>query len=240
MDNQPADAPAPPASAPLVVDFIADFACPWCYLGWRNLAAARDLRPEAGLKIKFRPYMLDPGLPEEGIDRRLYMEKKFPDRSRLSAVHDALVQAGADAGITFNFELMKVAANTGGAHRLARWAESLGLAEKVAEGLYAANFTEGRNIGDPEVLADIAAAAGMDRLLVLELLSRGDDREAVEADFQIAARGGVTGVPFYVFDQKFAAMGAQPPEKLTRVIDHALRERGGPPPAFQAPTNFTN
>ena len=233
-------APSPDKTNDLIVDLIVDFACPWCYLGWRNLKAARDLRPDAHLKILWRPYMLDPGLPEEGVDRKAYMAKKFPDRSRLSAVHDALVASGREAGIIFNFDAMTVSANTSGAHRLTRWAQSLGFADAVGEALFAANFTLGQNLGDPEVLADIGAKAGMDRLLILELLAKGADKDVVLADHQIAAREGVTGVPFLIFDQKFATMGAQATSALVRVIDHALAERGGPAPPLQVPTSFTS
>ena len=228
------------SASPIRVDMIADFACPWCYLGWRGLAAARTERPDIALELLWRPYQLDPSLPEEGVDRRAYLAAKFPDRSRLSAVHDALVASGAELGIQFNFDAITRAPNTSAAHRLMRWAKGLGLDDLVGEALYAAYFVAGRDIGAPEVLAEIGGGAGMDPLLILDLLSRGADQDAVSRDHRIAVEGGVTGVPFFVFDEKFAAIGAQPTAKLVRIIDHAVAERANRHSSFQVPTNFTN
>jgi predicted DsbA family dithiol-disulfide isomerase len=123
-----------------------------------------------------------------------------------------------------NFDRIAKSPNTSAAHRLVRWAQGQGLQAEVLEGLFAAYFTDGKDIGDPEVLADIGAAAGMDRLLILDLLARGEDLEVVSQEHQIAVDAGVTGVPFMIFAQKFSVIGAEPAEKLARAIDHAFVE----------------
>lgn len=207
---------------PLAIDFIADVVCPWCYLGWKRLSQALALRPNVEATITWRPYQLDPSLPEQGVDRAAYMAAKFPDKSRLQAVHDELVRQAAECGVTMNFAQIDKAPNTSGAQRLIRWAGGAGLQDKVVEAVMAAYFTEGRDIGDPVVLADIAEQAGMDRLTVLKLLSEGADREIVAHEHQMAIRAGVTGVPFMIFGGKVAIAGAESAENIARGIDKAL------------------
>lgn len=207
---------------PLAIDFIADVVCPWCYLGWKRLSQALALRPDVEATVNWRPYQLDPSLPEEGVDRAAYMAAKFPDKSRLQAVHDELVRQAAECGVTMNFAQIDKAPNTNGAQRLIRWAGGAGLQDKVVEAVMAAYFTEGLDIGDPVVLVDIAEQAGMDRLTVLKLLSEGADREIVAHEHQMAIRAGVTGVPFMIFGGKVAIAGAEGAENIARAIDKAL------------------
>ncbi len=209
-------------SQPMIVDVVADVVCPWCYLGWRRLKSAIALRPAAAIALIWRPYQLDPTLPEEGADRKAYMAAKFKDPARLKASHDALVAGGAEEGITFKFDIIEKAPNTNAAHRLIRWALTAGVQDAVVEALFEAYFTDGRDIGDPMVLADIAEAAGMERLVVLQLLSEGADKEAVSREHAMAVQGGVTGVPFLIFAGKVAVVGAETPERIVEAIDQAV------------------
>jgi predicted DsbA family dithiol-disulfide isomerase len=210
-------------SQPMIVEVVADVVCPWCYLGWRRVKAAVALRPDIEAKLVWRPYQLDPTLPEEGVDRKAYMAAKFKDPERLKAVHEALVSGGADDGITFNFAAIDKSPNTNAAHRLIRWALTAGVQDSVVEALFAAYFTEGLDIGDPMVLADIAEAAGMERLVVLQLLSEGADQESVTREHSMAVQGGVTGVPYVIFGGKVAVVGAESPERIAEAIDQAVR-----------------
>ena len=213
-----------PARPRLDIDLVADMVCPWCFIGWRRLQAAAALRPEVDVHVTWRPYQLDPTLPEGGVDRAAYMAKKFPDAARRREVSRMLVDLAAEDGITLNFDRIEKSPNTLAAHRLVRWAQAEGRQAEVLEGLFAAYFTDGRDIGDPEVLADIGAAAGMDRLRILDRLARGEDLAVVGQEHQIARDAGVTGVPFMIFAQKFSVIGAEAPAKLVRAIDHALAE----------------
>jgi predicted DsbA family dithiol-disulfide isomerase len=207
---------------PLIIDVVADVVCPWCYLGWRRLKSAVALRPDVETKLIWRPYQLDPTLPEEGVDRKAYMANKFKDPDKLKAVHAALVEGGAEEGIAFNFEAIEIAPNTNAAHRLIRWALTAGAQDEVVEALFKAYFEQGLDIGDPMVLADVAEAAGMERLVVLQLLSEGADKEAVAREHAMAVQGGVTGVPFAIFAGKVAVVGAETPERIVQAIDQAL------------------
>ena len=204
------------------IDLVADMVCPWCYVGWERLKAALALRPDLKANVVWRPFQLDPTLPEHGVDRRAYMMGKFPDAERRKTIQAALTEAAAEDGIVLNLDRIERSPNTLAAHRLIRWSQAAGCQDQVVEGLFRAYFTDGRDIGDPVVLADIAAEAGMDRLAVLDDLSRGTDAETVSGEHQTAVRAGVTGVPFMIFDQKYSVVGAETPVKLLRVIDHTL------------------
>ena len=204
------------------IDFIADVVCPWCYLGWRRLEKALAMRPDLQATVTWRPYQLDPTLPEEGVNRANYMAAKFPNTERRTEIGKVLDQAAAEDGITWNLTDIPVSPNTNAAHRLIRWAQGEGLQGPVLEGVLAAYFTEMRDIGDPVVLADIGEKAGMDRLRLLQAFSEGVDKDAVSREHFQAHQAGVSGVPFMIFDGKIAVSGAEPPERLVKAIDKAL------------------
>ena len=210
---------------PLRIDFIADVVCPWCWLGWRRLNKALALRPEVDATILWRAYQLDPALPEEGVDRAAYMGAKFPDADRRRAMGEALAAEAAQDGAVLNNDRITRSPNTNAAHRVIRWAQSQGRGPAAIEATFAAYFTEGRDIGDPIVLSEIGAAAGLDPTFVLGLLAQNVDRETVAAEHAAAYREGVSSVPFMIFDRRLSVMGAQPPERLARVIDTAAKER---------------
>ena len=204
------------------IDFIADVVCPWCYLGWRRLHKALAMRPDIQAQVVWRPYQLNPQLPEEGVDREAYYNARFPDRERRAAVTQVLNDSAAEDGIHWNLGSAPVMPNTNAAHRLIRWAQTAGCQDAVLEGVLAAYFTDGKDIGDPVVLADIAGAAGMDRLIVLKLLSEGADKDTITREHQMAHEAGVSGVPFMIFDGKIAVSGAEPPERLVKALDKAV------------------
>jgi len=204
------------------IDFIADVVCPWCYLGWRRLRKALAMRPDIQAQVVWRPYQLNPQLPEEGVDREAYYNARFPDRERRAAVTQVLNESAAEDGIQWNLGSAPVMPNTNAAHRLIRWAQTAGCQEAVLEGVLAAYFTDGKDIGDPVVLADIGAEAGMDRLIILKLLSEGADKDTITREHMMAHEAGVSGVPFMIFDGKIAVSGAEPPERLVKALDKAV------------------
>ncbi len=208
------------ATAPITIDVVSDVVCPWCYVGSRRLEHALALVPEVEAEIFWRPFQLDPTIPPEGRDRREYMRGKFGSDERIRQLHDNLVQSTLDAGIPFAFEKIKVAANTLDAHRVIRWAGGQGphLQEAVVKALFKANFEEGRNVGDHAVLTEIAAEAGMDSTVVAALLPTEADRDAVRSEIEQAQRMGISGVPCFLLERKYAVMGAQPSEQLADAI----------------------
>jgi predicted DsbA family dithiol-disulfide isomerase len=210
------------AGETLVIDVVSDVVCPWCYLGEKRLDAAIAQEPQP-VVIRWRPYQLDPTIPEGGLDRAAYMEKKFGKDGRLRTVQDNLVRLGAEVGLPFAFDKIKRAPNTLDAHRLIRWSATAGAQREVVDRLFRAYFVEGRDIGDRGVLINIARESGLDGNLVARLLSEGADADEVRREIAEAQAIGVTGVPFFIFAGRLAVPGAQDPDTLRRAMAEARR-----------------
>jgi predicted DsbA family dithiol-disulfide isomerase len=205
------------------IDVVSDTVCPWCFIGKRRLARALAMRPDVPFEVFWRPYRLDPSIPREGVDRRAYLKAKFGDTPRSSAMGDAIRSEGAGEGIAFAFDKIAKTPNTLDSHRLIRWAGSVGVQDDMVERLFGAYFLDGRDIGDPAVLTQIAAEAGMDAELVGELLSKDSDLALVEREAGLASEMGISGVPTFIFDSRFMISGAREPEILVKIIDRALQ-----------------
>ncbi|HEY4943322.1 MAG TPA: DsbA family oxidoreductase [Rhizomicrobium sp.] len=204
------------------IDIVSDTVCPWCFIGKRRLARALALRPDVPAQVFWRPYRLDPTIPREGVDRRAYLKAKFGDSPRTGAMGEAIRSEGAGEGIAFAFDKIAKTPNTLDSHRLIRWAAGAGVQDDVVERLFKAYFIDGRDIGDAQVLTDVAAEGGMDAALVSELLSKEADLAAVEREAGMANQMGISGVPTFIFDSKFMISGAREPEILVRIIDKAM------------------
>ncbi len=206
----------------VTIDIVSDAVCPWCYIGKRNLEAALAAVPDVQAEIRWRPFQLDPTIPQGGVDRRTYLETKFG--ARVGELQARVTEAGAVAGINFTLGAISRAPNTLDAHRLVRWAWSTGAQDAIVERLFHDYFIEGKDIGDRAVLIEAARACGMEPQVVAELLEGDADKAEVLTEIAAAQNLGVTGVPFFVFDGKFGLPGAQPPEVLQRTIVKALEE----------------
>ena len=201
------------------IDIVSDTVCPWCFIGKRRLERALALRPDMEFDIRWRAYRLDPTIPPEGVDRKQYMQAKFGNNPNRQAMQDALKQAGDSEGIAFAFDKIARSPNTLDSHRLIRWSASAGVQNEVVERLFEAYFEEGRDIGNADVLIEIASDAGMDSATVADLLEQGADREIIEKEDVMAHRLGITGVPTFIFQNKYLVSGAVDPEALLEIID---------------------
>lgn len=206
------------------IDVISDPVCPWCYIGKRRLERAVRLRPHISFEIRWRPFQLDPTTPPEGYDRKTYIEKKFGSSERVKPIQTALLQAGESEGITFAFDKITRTPNTINAHRLIRWAHSLGVQDEIVEGLFRGYFVDGLDIGQIKILAQIGDDAGMDGELVEELLSSDTDIESVEQQDSMARKFGVQGVPSFFMGGKTLITGAEDAETLAQIIDRAISD----------------
>lgn len=223
------------APVPLRIDIVSDVVCPWCYIGQNRLAAAIETVPQLRAEIRWRPYQLDPTIPPEGYDRRQYMEAKFGDKERLKAAHQQVEAAGRSAGIDFRLDRIAVSPNTLDAHRVIRWAASAGpgAQSRLARRLFELYFEEGQNVSDHAVLVAAASEAGMDAAVVEALLKTDSDREAVREEIETARRMGITGVPCFLIEGKYAVVGAQDPAVLADALAKvaAAKARGELEPA---------
>ncbi|MBL4892651.1 MAG: DsbA family oxidoreductase [Rhizobiaceae bacterium] len=212
----------------LTIDVISDVMCPWCYIGKQNLDKAIASMPDLDVEVTWRPYQLDPTLPKEGMDRQKYLSDKFGGQAEADSRYENVKNAGTNVGIDFDFKAMKVSPNTLDAHRVIRWAGGIGteVQNKLVRRLFELFFLEGGHIGNDGVLVDAAIHAGMDGDLVRELLASDRDKTEVQQEIAQAQQMGVTGVPCFVIDQKFAVTGAQPPDALTQAFQQALDDAG--------------
>ena len=226
------------------IDVVSDVVCPWCFIGKRHLDRALELwreeQPDCEVAVHWRPFFLNPDTPEAGEPYRPFLEKKFGGPEKLAELWQRVSAAGRTAGIAFAFEKIELRANTLNAHRLIHHAqkvmspakpETVSLADgaggtaigNLVEAIFAAQFLEGRHVGDRAVLADIAAACGMDREAVQRYLESAEDAEAVRGGADEARRKGINGVPFFIFNKRLTASGAQPPQALLQAMREAMQ-----------------
>ena len=203
---------------PVRLDIFSDPVCPWCYVGKANLDRALADQPDPPFTILWHPFQLNPEMPAGGVDKRRYLEDKFGGKGRVDAVHDRLREVAREAGLPLNPDIPQRIPNTLNAHRLIHWAGIEGRQPQVVSALFQAYWAEGRDIGAPQVLADIAAACGMDRAATLRLLQSDADASDLIARDRDARAKGVTAVPTFLIAQHYVVSGAQPTDLWAQVI----------------------
>jgi len=216
-----------PLADRMTIDVVSDVVCPWCFVGKRRLEIALGSAEDIDVEVRWRPFQLDPAIPPEGKDRQEYFLEKFGDLDRVAAIHERLKELGDGVGIRFAFDRITRTPNTLDAHRLIRWASIEGVAEPLVEKLFSLYFEDGADLGDHDVLIEAAVAAGMRGELVRRLLDGDADRDAVVEEVATAQRIGVTGVPCFIIDGRYAVMGAQEPEAIVAALRQARDERDG-------------
>ena len=170
--------------------------------------------------MRWLPFQLNPHLPEQGIPRAEYLERKFGSRTR---TYDRVAAVGATVGIPFAFDRIAVQPNTVSAHRLLLLADREGRQDGMAEALFRAYFTEGADLTDAATLVSIAERAGLDRAGVAEYLAGDEDRDAVlAADRSARESGAIEGVPFFIFNRKLGVSGAQETATLLDALERSL------------------
>jgi len=199
----------------LQLDIISDVICPWCYVGKRKLDAALAALGDMPVNLMWRPFQLDPTTPPEGYDRDRQMRAKFGPDGGKQIIKNLLVVAEG-TGIDFAFDKISRTPNTLNAHRLIRWAASTGRQHEVAETLFSRYFEHGQDIGQTDILLEIAATHEMDTDLIARLLVSDADIQETRDDDAAARDLGVTGVPGFLIGGKMLVVGAQEPETLTR------------------------
>jgi predicted DsbA family dithiol-disulfide isomerase len=215
---------------------ISDPICPWCYIGWTNLARAMEARPDHPFAVEWHPFQLNPEMPADGMDRHDYLEHKFGGREGALRAYAPVLEHAERAGLALNLDRIARTPSTLDAHRLIHWAGIEGRQTPVALALFRAYFVDGRDIGDRETLREIAEGAGLDGAMIATLLAGdADAAEIRERDATTRARG-VTGVPCFVVAREHVVTGAQPPDLWMRVIDELTAMEDGTASAPDAGT----
>ncbi|NIH85787.1 DsbA family protein [Amycolatopsis granulosa] len=209
------------------VEIWSDVVCPWCYLGKRRFEralAAFEHRDQ--VEVVFRPFELDPGAPREPQPKAPLLAAKYGiSEAEFAANEERLTRLAAADGLEYHLDGGLIG-NTFDAHRVLHLARERGLQEAVAERLFRAYFTEHRSVFDAESLAGLAAEAGLDGAEVRRVLAEGGYADEVRADIDQARALGANGVPFFVFDRRYAVSGAQPTETFATVLDKTYQDTG--------------
>lgn len=211
----------------MLLDIIADAICPWCFVGQRNLSLALRRRPIRDLTIRYRPFLLDPSVPPEGIESKTYYTSRIGSVDRLAQARNNAIALGQKVDIHFAFERIKRVPNTLDAHRIIRWAGAGVAAQRMSEGLYCAYFEDGVDIGDRDALIEIAAHAGLDTTKMAQRLTTSEDVSAVLEEDRAVRALGINGVPCLLVDQKYALMGAQDPINLASMLERIETHTAG-------------
>lgn len=205
-------------------DIFSDVVCPWCYIGKRRFARALSQRPDIQAEVAWRAFQLNPDLPRDGMDRAEYVAMKFGSGRRAEEIYRRVTEAGVAEGIDFRFESIKRTPNTTEAHRLLLYAAGGGAQDAVLDRLFVGYFTEGADIGDRDALASLAGEAGLEAEPIRRFLAGDQGREQVMQDLTLAYRMGITGVPCFILDGRYALPGAHEPEAFQPMFDLALQE----------------
>lgn len=213
----------------LSVDIYSDIACPWCFIGKRRFENAVQALPFGDkIDVKWHAFQLDPSLPEhyEGSELDYLVKAKgMPEEQVAGMLQHVTAQAEAE-GLKYDFESLRPA-NSFTALRLLALAKDRGLGNQMKEALLSAHFEKGLDTGNKETLLSIAEQVGIDATEAGEVLAGNAYADAVQADGVRARELGVTGVPFFIFENKYGVSGAQPTEVFEQALTQVWTEIGG-------------
>ncbi len=202
------------------IDVVSDVICPWCYIGKRQLERALSMLEQDGLtfSVNWNPFQLNPDMPAEGRDRTAYRTWKFGSLEKSKELDKRTSDAAAGVGLAFRTDLMTRTPNTMQAHRLVWFAGRSGHQPAMVERLFQAYFTEGKDVGETDVLADCAADVGLDRQDVADFLASDLADSALRQADQAARESGVNGVPSFFLDGYGLFSGAMPAENIAQAL----------------------
>jgi len=204
------------------IDVYHDIVCPWCRIGKANLEAALRQWDGEPVTVNWQPFLLEPDVPAEGVPARGFYSVKFGPEN-VASMFERVQTAGRRAGVDFNFE-SATRAPSEDAHRLI-WLAPEDKKTEILAGLHRAYFNQGRNIASLETLADVAGEAGLNREEILRRLQSDEGVAETAADIDQAYRMGITGVPFFVFDDRYALSGGQPADVLLAAMRQSVDDR---------------
>jgi len=208
------------------VEIWSDYVCPFCYIGKRKFEVGLQQFPnKASVEVIYKSFELDPNAERDGNPgvHEMLMGKYGMGREQAVASTNSITQQAKLLGLDYFFD-RTIQTNTFDAHRLSHYAESKGMQKEMTERLLKAYFTDTLHIGNHDTLADLAAEVGLDRTEAYNILKSGEYTESVRANEQEAGQLGVSGVPFFVINRKYAISGAQASEVFLEALQKAWDE----------------
>ncbi len=217
----------------LSVDIVSDVMCPWCIIGWLKFQTVMaHFAGRLDFRVQWHPFELNPDMPPEGEDAAEHVMRKYGITAEQSRANSGkMAGVAADLGFAFNRGPGFRMRNSFDAHRLLTWAGALEEANQAAAtgvqtalklALFAAHFTENRDVSDHAMLADVAAAVGLDRARASAILASGEFGDMVRTEQAYWADQNITGVPAFILGGRMLIPGAQDPEVFIRVIENKV------------------
>jgi len=207
------------------IDVVSDVVCPWCYIGKRRLEKAIDqLKNKIDFEVEYHPFELNPDTPKEGVNHKEYLIKKFGGEERYQQLSNHVVGVAAQEGLKFDFNDTKVTPNTFDAHRLIAFAKKQGKQPEMKEALMSAYFEKGVDLTETKNLIALATQLGMNANDVETFLESEELTAEVKLEEQLNHKRGISGVPFYIINNKYGVSGAQPTEAFLQVFNEVGSE----------------
>ena len=205
------------------IDVVSDVVCPWCYIGKRRLEKGIEgTQYSDNVQVIYHPFQLDPSVPSEGTDFQTYMENRFG--AGFVSKFQQVEQAAQGEGLDFDFEKLPKAINTFTLHRILTVAEQDGIQSTVKEALMKAYFVDKQDLTQENILIDLMKSMGWSEEKTKEIFNSNVAADEVKAEMNYYHQLGVTGVPFFIFNQKYAVSGAQPAEVFAEIIEKVAKE----------------
>lgn len=207
------------------IEIVSDVVCPWCYIGKRRLEKAIDsLSGEMDFEIVYLPFELNPGIPPEGLDQKKYLVQKFGSEDRYHQLTRHVATVAAEEGLTFHFDKQKITPNTRDAHRLLWFARPFNRQPQLKEALMQAYFQEGVDLSKKENLLSLAIGCGLDPTSTITFLNSDEGKKEVTEQENESYTRGVSGVPFYIINDRYGISGAQAPQTFVNALRQISHE----------------
>ena len=201
------------------LDIFSDTVCPWCYIGKKRLENALNKYKNLVIKQTWRPFQLNPGMPPDGMDRQEYLISKFGSSDAAKTVYENIYEEGVKEGINFNFDLIEVTPNSFNSHRLLALGYQADIQEKVLDDLFESYFLHGKDIGDPNILLQIAIKHNINAEEFKSYLSDQENIEPLANEAIQAKKMGINSVPTFIVNKQIVINGAQTSENFELIFE---------------------
>ena len=201
------------------IKVVSDTICPWCYIGKRNFDKALSLVPDVDVKFIYSTFQLNPDFPKEGVNRREYISRKF-NNDHYNSMKERIKSEALKSGISIINNSLDIIPNTFNSHRLIYWSKEENCHLETVEMIFKSYFEESKDIGDINVLLDIAKKVGMDDKKIRNKFENDDDSSTIINEEQSNRENGVMGVPSYIIDDGITLTGSQPVNSIVKLLQH--------------------
>ena len=212
------------------IEIWSDIMCPFCYIGKRQLETALEQFPDNEFEIEWKSFQLDPSItPQPDKDVYTYLaERKGMTVEQSKEMHKGVAERAKSVGLDYNFD-KAVISNSLNAHRIIQLAKTKNIGDRMEEIFFKAYFTDGQDLNNGQTLIKLGTQAGLEENEIREVLESDTlFLKEVESDIKEAGEIGVQGVPFFVFDRKYAVSGAQPVETFENALQQTYKETVSP------------